>query len=472
MPDDDMPANGPEITPDATSPVLRPRQGVLVEHEVSTYEMRMLEIENSPDLADSVLDDADENLFSEFDDTVLDQDFDDDEDNEPLPVVNRSALFEPNVPHSVAMAGQHEVGNHGNRLLENRQDRPDAGNNGVVAVAVQPVWKPIFELPGYGARNAQGQAVRALGRSIFRSFPCFRLMEEECRAAGRDPLGEVQVMFDIGGREPRVREQINAMASWINQNGMAIDAGQIEFPRIMPGYRPEIMLATSRDESFLMVHETPAGGAQMESFYIYTWRGGHEFYNNNDQAHNALQNMGGPQSVRLRGQRPEVQPALLASPVREIQEQPANPAQRLAIAAPAHAQQVEVALLPDAQVAENPPAGQRKDSAVGVSDGTLPERAQKGASATTVPARVNPMQIMQTSGFVAFGTPEGPARRRELEDGSYLVVRGEGRSLALASTYKVAYFDAFHTEISSAVLDSASAVVEWGDACVVPVHRP
>lgn len=132
-------------------------------------------------------------------------------------------------------------------------------------------WLTIAQTPGY-----LEQMIRRFGREIFRGFPCFAEHERLARAAGNpDPLATIHLIANLGGRgNPSTAQELDTVASWIRQNGTVIRTEEMEFPFAMPGYRPEIVLLVSQDESFLLVRERVERGAPENSTYVYRWDGG------------------------------------------------------------------------------------------------------------------------------------------------------------------------------------------------------
>lgn len=154
---------------------------------------------------------------------------------------------------------------------------PDVAGRAVVA-AREPRWMPIRELGGYlGAQG--GEAIRTLGRTVFRTFPCYQHMERLCRAQQRDPLGEVRVIVDSPNiPQANTAAELETVKQYVRQNGQAVTENHIDFGRVMPGYRPRVFLAVSDNETFLMVEELPENGAPAQATYIYCWAGGRPYY--------------------------------------------------------------------------------------------------------------------------------------------------------------------------------------------------
>lgn len=163
---------------------------------------------------------------------------------------------------------------------------PDAArqveNPVAVADGTQVAWGRIFDLPTY-----QVNAIRGQGREIFRSLPCYAALERELAPKGRDALGELQMLANVGGGGPHPQGEIDRVARWIRDNGRPVDARTLNLPRI-PGYAPRIILACDEERSFLLVSEPAFKGMQQGSTYIYGWSGGMRFYRERPAAGDAL----------------------------------------------------------------------------------------------------------------------------------------------------------------------------------------
>ena len=330
------------------------------------------------------------------------------------------------------------------------------------AVQTQPRWLPIFELPAYlgrvvpgmddaeGQRRA-GQAVRALGSSIFAAMPCYRTMRERCVAAGRDPLGEVQVLACING-QPHSQDEMDAMVGWVRQHGRMIDAGQIEFRNVFRGYRPNVILAVSERDSFLLVEESRAQGAPWDATYVYSWEGGRRVYDEDPTLARPLQRLDGPIIQRA-------QPALAAPQ-----------AAPLGLPAPAAAQPIPEPAAVAGRV--------RGRGGIRRAPAALPgAAAQAQPVIATTPARPAPprmgnvMQILRADGFSTVGTDRGPALQKEMPDGRIAQVMGEGKSLVLAHRFSVAMLGANGSILAESVVDSPQDALAWLADQPLPTRR-
>lgn len=195
------------------------------------------------------------------------------------------------------------------------------------AVGSHVSWRSIYSLPGYGDRGPRGDAIRHLGRTIFRTMATFGYMEEMCRRQGADPLGQIKVISHVQGRSsPADMRQVNETAAWITRNGDVMDAGELDFgqhSRSLAGYRPQIIAAMTDHDSFIMVRETYDTGAPVNATYIYSWKGGKLDLRNRPPgmvaAPAATRQIAAPQpaapqpAARLQAARPAARPAAPAT---------------------------------------------------------------------------------------------------------------------------------------------------------------
>lgn len=134
-----------------------------------------------------------------------------------------------------------------------------------------PQFHRIKDTPGY-----QQRMIRQLGRTVLRHFPTYAKMEEMCREAGVDPLGQIKTICTVTDTSEQHKRSIEQVAAWIQANGRVIDARETDFGRefgVMNGYRPREIVATTDDMTFLLVHEDE-NGPMGEQYYIYTFQGG------------------------------------------------------------------------------------------------------------------------------------------------------------------------------------------------------
>lgn len=450
--EDDLP---PVIAPDAQVPALLPEEGALA--VVPTAQERMRDLAAEPGLAEQVDGDADEDLFREAfggggndgldDDALADAMIDaarrgEEVDFDMPDAAPRAPVYRAPMAAQAAIAAAVAADQGVARL-----DGPPGAAGPGQALAQRNPFVPLFQLPGYAAQDRQGEAVRAVGRSIFRALPCFRRMEQECRAAGRDPLGEVNVMSDLSGA---TMTEMNAMAGWIAANGQMVQAEQIVFPAGLRGYRPDVVLATTENDSFLMVRELQANGCPQDATYLYSWSGGQRAYQNNQVA------MPVPAAERAPAAAPALPPRRLAlNPVAEAAPRQVAQAVVPQRALPAPAAEAPAVALPPRRRA-----------------GAAPAAAAIAAPVAAAKPAVNAMQALRGAGFASCGTPDGPALKRATPDGGAVLVLGQGGSLSLAREFQVRHVDATGAEQSRNVAGSALEVLAMADAIGTPAPRP
>lgn len=111
---------------------------------------------------------------------------------------------------------------------------------------VDPQFHQVKNLPGYMSR-----AIRAMGRETFKNYT-------------NTPIEDISVIANLGGQGPNSEREINAVASWLKQNGTKLDASELGFGDMIPGYSAQTMLYSTAGMRFLVVKDF-AGG------YIYVW---------------------------------------------------------------------------------------------------------------------------------------------------------------------------------------------------------
>lgn len=111
---------------------------------------------------------------------------------------------------------------------------------------VDPQFHQVKNLPGYMSR-----AIRAMGRETFKNYT-------------DTPVEDISVLANLGGQGPNSEREINAVASWLKQNGTKLDASELGFGDMIPGYSAQTMLYSTAGMRFLVVKDF-AGG------YIYVW---------------------------------------------------------------------------------------------------------------------------------------------------------------------------------------------------------
>lgn len=272
-------------------------------------------------------------------------------------------------------------------------------------------WLTLAQTPGY-LQNA----IRALGRSTFRIFPCFLDHERKARAQGcADPMSEITLLANFQGQNgPSRRQDLDRMAQWIAENGNRVEADELEFPGAFPGYHPEIVLLTTEEESFLMVRDTRANGAPIEGIYVYRWNGGAASYRLQDGRVHLGRLDAGPAARQIAGPRDQGRPAPRAG---IENRQPAPPPRAVA---PLRADIARIARNDPAELARQaeilgaaPPA----DNFLTVRRRGVRRDLPTARDATAAIADATGVRRLREAGFAPYNTVEGPGLRMETADG-------------------------------------------------------
>ena len=303
-----------------------------------------------------------------------------------------------------------------------------AENPVAVADGTRVAWGCIASLPSYLMT-----VVRAQGREIFRSIPCYSALERELAPKGRDAMAEMQVLANVGGGGPHAQADIDRVARWIRDHGRPLDARTLTLPRI-PGYNPRIILACDEERSFLLVSE-PAFRGQQPSTYVYGWEGGMRFYRDRLEASDDLKAL-------------MVNRLLPAGMVSTAPALPAPPAaSATASALPAVRRSPAAASDPVRRPRQRPP------------------QAQPAPSAATGLAAA-----FMDIGFSKHGTVAGPELTRPTDDGgkATLVSAEDGVPLHKAGSLRLVVIDNDGELVGEAVVASVDDL----DAALSPAPRP
>lgn len=121
-----------------------------------------------------------------------------------------------------------------------------AGANLRAAGQQDPDFHKVANLPGNMSR-----AIRTLGRQLFRSFT-------------RTDTDDIWMVGNLGGQGPNSRQEVNAVASWIRDNGEDMGTGDIDFDTSIPGYQADIQQYSAGGIRWLLVRDEFGD-------YIYSW---------------------------------------------------------------------------------------------------------------------------------------------------------------------------------------------------------
>lgn len=121
-----------------------------------------------------------------------------------------------------------------------------AGQALQAAGTVDPKFHKVSNLPGNMSR-----AIRTLGKALFRSLT-------------RTATDDVWMIGNLNGQGPNSRQEVNAVAAWVRDNGQRVTDGDIDFDTTIPGYRADIQQWSAQGIRWLLVQDEFGN-------YIYSW---------------------------------------------------------------------------------------------------------------------------------------------------------------------------------------------------------
>ena len=95
------------------------------------------------------------------------------------------------------------------------------------------------------------RAIRTLGRHLFRAFT-------------RTDTNDVYMIGNLNGQGPNTRQEVNAVAGWVRDNGRDMGDGNIDFDTTIPGYQADIRQYSAGGIRWLLVRDEFGD-------YIYSW---------------------------------------------------------------------------------------------------------------------------------------------------------------------------------------------------------
>ena len=129
----------------------------------------------------------------------------------------------------------------------NTRNLPAVAGTNLAAAGIQnPQFHKVANLPGNMSR-----AIRTLGRHLFRSFT-------------RTDTDDIWMIGNLNGQGPNSRQEVNAVAAWVRDNGQDIGAGDIDFDTTIPGYQADIQQYSAGGIRWLLVRDEFGD-------YIYSW---------------------------------------------------------------------------------------------------------------------------------------------------------------------------------------------------------
>ena len=127
------------------------------------------------------------------------------------------------------------------------QNLPAVAGQNLAAAGIQnPDFHQVANLPGNMSR-----AIRTVGRQLFRAFT-------------RTETSDVWMLGNLGGMGPNTRQEVNAVAGWVRDNGEDLGTGNIDFDQSFPGYQADIQQYSAGGIRWLLVRD-------QFGEYIYSW---------------------------------------------------------------------------------------------------------------------------------------------------------------------------------------------------------
>lgn len=129
----------------------------------------------------------------------------------------------------------------------NTANLPAVAGQALQAAGVQnPDFHQVANLPG----NMADQ-IRQLGKSLFGSLTM-------------TPTKRIHVVANLGGQGPNSTAEVNAVAGFLKEHGKDLGPGDIDFDRVMPGYKAQTHMFSAAGIRWMLVKDF-AGS------YIYCW---------------------------------------------------------------------------------------------------------------------------------------------------------------------------------------------------------
>jgi hypothetical protein len=129
----------------------------------------------------------------------------------------------------------------------NTQNLPAiAGDALQAAGTANPDFHQVANLPG----NISAM-IRQLGKTLFGSFTS-------------TPTSDIYVVANLGGKGPNSSQEVNAVANFVQQHGDDRGPGDIDFDRVMPGYKAQVHFYSAAGIRWVLVKD-------FAGQYIYAW---------------------------------------------------------------------------------------------------------------------------------------------------------------------------------------------------------
>lgn len=115
---------------------------------------------------------------------------------------------------------------------------------------------------------------------LFSVFPECKTAMEAALAGGKDPVEEINLLFNMGGNGPNKDFEIEAMEKWISKNAVQIPTDTLDFSQAFPDYIPVVRTYQNNYNTFIFVAEK---FGETVCKYIYTLPVGRGIYLENKQ---------------------------------------------------------------------------------------------------------------------------------------------------------------------------------------------
>lgn len=121
-----------------------------------------------------------------------------------------------------------------------------AGEALQAAGTTSPEFHQVARLPGNMSRM-----IRQLGKALFGSMT-------------NTPTEEIYMIGNLGGQGPNTRQEVNAVANFVREQGKDMGPGDIDFDQVMPGYKAQTHQYEAAGVRWLLVKD-------FAGEYIYAW---------------------------------------------------------------------------------------------------------------------------------------------------------------------------------------------------------
>lgn len=129
----------------------------------------------------------------------------------------------------------------------NTENLPAVAGEAIQAAGMSsPEFHQVARLPGN-----MSAMIRQLGKKLFGSMTS-------------TPTEDIYMIGNLGGQGPNTRQEVNAVANFVQQHGEDMGPGDIDFNAIMPGYTAETHQFVAAGIRWLMVKD-------FAGQYIYAW---------------------------------------------------------------------------------------------------------------------------------------------------------------------------------------------------------